>query len=85
MDARPGHIEIPAHKGGHGRDLIAHFPLEKFGDLGDHGRIHAVHGAPEGGVFKDHTITGKDNAPSAENVETSLTNIELIPIILNNS
>ena len=33
----------------------------------------------------DYTITGKNNAPSAENVETSLTNIELIPIILNNS
>ena len=32
----------------------------------------------------DYTISGKDNAPPAESVETSLTNIERIPIILNN-
>ena len=56
MDARPGDVEIPAHKGGVLGNVVADLVLEVPGNVGDSGGIHAVQGAPEAGVLEHHGL-----------------------------
>ena len=39
-----------------GRNIVVDLPLEIIGDLGDRGKIHAVHRAAEGRIFHRHRL-----------------------------
>src|SRR5699024_9966336 len=56
VDARPGDVEIPAHKGGVLGNVVADLVLEVPGDVGDGGGVHAVQSAPEAGVLEHHGL-----------------------------
>ena len=56
VDACTGDVEVPAHEGRHGGDVIANLVLEVVGDLCDGGGVHAVQRATERGVFKHHGL-----------------------------
>ena len=47
VDARPGDVESAAHKGRHGRDIVADLVFEVIGDLGDDRGVHAVKRPPQ--------------------------------------
>ena len=47
VDARPGDVESAAHKGRHGRDIVADLVFEVIGNLGDDRGVHAVKRPPQ--------------------------------------
>ena len=58
VDAGAGGVEVLAHEGIAGRDVIVQLPLEVLGDLGDHPGVDAVGAALEGDVLDEHAFDG---------------------------
>jgi len=58
MDSRPGDVEIGAHKGIVGGDLVADFLFEILGDIGDHRGVDAMVISRQGNVLNDQCLDG---------------------------